>query len=115
RFRLKSARRKKNARLHITRELEPIPRRQGSTRAFSACEEIGQFAMNRRAIRGGVVDQLPGVKIHQHAFRAADMAGVSVGEGNPIELVDAACTKILPDDALVITSRSGIEQPVAMG
>ena len=54
------------------------------------------------------------MKIKQHAASSADVAGISMSQDEAIEPIHASGTKILPDDAVVITKRSGIAQPIAL-
>ena len=69
--------------------------------------------MNRRPIRRCGVDQLRWTKIEQRAACSPDVTGIALGQDQAIEPIHASGTKVLPDDAVIIAERSGVEEPIA--
>src|SRR6266850_6393015 len=69
--------------------------------------------MNRRPILCGCIDQLTRMKIKQRAAPPADVTRISMSQDEASKPIHASATKILPDDAVVITKRSGVAEPIA--
>src|SRR5436190_2032507 len=69
--------------------------------------------MNRRPILCGCIDQLARMKIKQRAASPADVTRISMSQDEASKPIHAFATKILPDDAVVITKRSRVAEPIA--